>query len=320
MNAERFARLMVIVLALGLPLAAVIVRATNADHTIEMHGMIAETGGWTPANLAAKVGEPIRLHLTSDDVIHGFAIGQSDAPAIDVKPGEFVETTLTFERPGKYTFFCTRWCGPNHWRMRGTIEVTGPGTPAMQDKPMYIALGLDIDASHPASAIPVERPSAARGASLGVRLPASVRALDYVRTHSPVDAWQSLRADPISHNLTDAQVWDLVALAWRSSTTQQALDEGRRLYTANCAACHGESGAGDGVMAASLSKSGHDAKAPAKFADPASMLGASPALLQGKIVRGGMGTGMPYWGPIFTEAQTWALVDYLWTFQMEDEP
>jgi hypothetical protein len=40
------------------------------------------------------------------------------------------------------------------------------------------------------------------------------------------------------------------------------------------------------------------------------MLGASPALLQGKIIRGGMGTGMPYWGPIFTEAQTWALVDY----------
>jgi len=26
------------------------------------------------------------------------------------------------------------------------------------------------------------------------------------------------------------------------------------------------------------------------------MLGASPALLHGKIVRGGMGTGMPYWG------------------------
>jgi mono/diheme cytochrome c family protein len=47
----------------------------------------------------------------------------------------------------------------------------------------------------------------------------------------------------------------------------------------------------------------------------ADLLGASPALLQGKVLRGGMGTGMPYWGPIFTDRQTWALVDYLWTFQ-----
>jgi len=39
--------------------------------------------------------------------------------------------------------------------------------------------------------------------------------------------------------------------------------------------------------------------------------------MQGKIIRGGMGTGMPYWGPIFTEAQTWALVDYLWSFTFD---
>jgi mono/diheme cytochrome c family protein len=47
------------------------------------------------------------------------------------------------------------------------------------------------------------------------------------------------------------------------------------------------------------------------------MLGASPALLQGKVVRGGMGTGMPYWGPILTDAQVRAVVDYLWTFTLE---
>ncbi len=32
-----------------------------------------------------------------------------------------------------------------------------------------------------------------------------------------------------------------------------------------------------------------------------------------------MGTGMPYWGPIFTEPETWALVDYLWSFQFRLE-
>jgi len=45
------------------------------------------------------------------------------------------------------------------------------------------------------------------------------------------------------------------------------------------------------------------------------MLGASPALLQGKILRGGMGTGMPMWGSIFTEEQIWDLIAYLYSFQ-----
>ena len=62
---------------------------------------------------------------------------------------------------------------------------------------------------------------------------------------------------------------------------------------------------------------GHATEAPADFSDPEQMLGASPALLQGKVLRGGMGTGMPYFGPVFTDEQSWAVTDYLWTFQFE---
>jgi mono/diheme cytochrome c family protein len=58
---------------------------------------------------------------------------------------------------------------------------------------------------------------------------------------------------------------------------------------------------------------------PADFTDPARMLGASPALLEGKILRGGMGTGMPMWGSIFTEQQIWDLVAYLYSFQFKYE-
>jgi hypothetical protein len=66
--------------------------------------------------------------------------------------------------------------------------------------------------------------------------------------------------------------------------------------------------------------SANHAATPADFTDRSTMLGASSALLQGKILRGGMGTGMPYWGPILTEAQMWALTDFLWTFQFEELP
>ena len=58
---------------------------------------------------------------------------------------------------------------------------------------------------------------------------------------------------------------------------------------------------------------------PADFTDPERMLGASPAVLQGKILRGGMGTGMPMWGSIFTEEQIWDLVSDLYSFQFEYE-
>jgi hypothetical protein len=58
---------------------------------------------------------------------------------------------------------------------------------------------------------------------------------------------------------------------------------------------------------------------PADFTAAEQMLSASSALLQGKIIRGGMGTGMPYWGPIFTEEQTWDLVAYLWSLQFDLE-
>ena len=67
----------------------------------------------------------------------------------------------------------------------------------------------------------------------------------------------------------------------------------------------------------STSEFGTGTLTPTNFTDPKTMFGASPALLQGKIIRGGMGTGMPYWGPVFSDPQLWAIIDYLWTFQME---
>jgi len=314
---ETFARVFAILLLLGGSFSISFTWWFGRLDTIILHARMPEAGGWTPGDLTVAVNQPLRLRLTSDDVMHGFAIGQSGQPAVDVKPGEIADITLTFDKPGTYTFYCTRWCGPNHWRMRGTIEVLGAPRPAPPAAPpLYLTLGLDIDAPHPAGVLPVGRPSANRGATLDVSLPAAYLAQVYYRSHSPAEAWLALRGENSARHLSDAEVWDLVAFVWQANSTPQALAEGQALYAANCAACHRESGRGDGVMAQPF-EAGHAQVSPANFTDTAQMLGASPALLQGKIVRGGMGTGMPYWGPIFTEAQTWALVDYLWTFSME---
>jgi mono/diheme cytochrome c family protein/plastocyanin len=294
-------------------------RNFGTQGVIEIHGRMAETGGWTPGTIQAQVGVPLRLRLTSDDVMHGFAIGQNDMPAVDVLPGKMAEVTITFDKPGTYTYYCTRWCGPNHWRMRGTIEVTGGSLPATQTvtSPLYVTLNLNIDAAHPADVTPAELPNAQRGAAFSTLLPANTLTQDYYRSHSPAQIYLNLRADPALSSLSDTNIWDLVAYIWQYNTTQEGLAEGQRLFAQNCAACHGEAGRGNGVFAADVNAL--TGKSPANFSDPISMLGAAPALLQGKILRGGMGTGMPSWGPLLTDQQTWDILSYFYTFQFKEK-
>jgi mono/diheme cytochrome c family protein len=289
-----------------------------------------EAGGWNPADIKVAAGKPLTLRLTSADVMHGFAVGRLDIPAVDIYPGEVTEIELVFDEPGTYTYYCTRWCGANHWRMRGTIEVTGGDKlDPTAEQPLYLQLALDLDAPHPAETIPAGRPDASHGAKYLVRVPELLNEGDYLRSQSPSAIWASLRKEPALAHLDEASLWNVVAALWQKQTTEEKLALGAELYTANCAACHGENGQGDGVFAIEKPAempgmdmteiTGHEIVPPSDFTDPTQMLGASPAILQGKIVRGGMGTGMPYWGPIFTSEQTWALVDFLWTFQFDYE-
>ena len=290
-----------------------------------IHAQIAEDGGWNPDVIHANANQPLTLHLTSDDVVHGFAVGQMDMQSVDVLPGKVTSITLNFDKPGIYTFFCTRWCGLNHWRMRGTIEVSGsPADPQPVSAPMYVTLGLDIDAPHDAPSTPGTRPSAINGQQLLLDLSSS-RSINYDRANSPYQVFDELSIT----SLTEKQRWDVVAYIWKSNTTPESLANGRDLYSQNCAACHGERGGGDGVFADDLAASGEASmqtmtgadnmmmQTPVDFTNVTRMLGASPALLQGKILRGGMGTGMPMWGSIFTEEQIWDLIAYLYSFQFE---
>ncbi len=314
-HSELFSRILIIIgilLVLAVPFAA---QAIGAQGVIEIHARMAESGGWTPSTIQGKAGVPLHLRLTSDDVMHSFAIGQSDTPAVDVLPGQMSELTLTFDKPGTYTYYCTRWCGPNHWRMRGTIEVTGndSGSPQPGTPPLYVTLNLDIDAAHPASVTPGGIPEAQRGAQFAALLPNRTLSPDYYRSHSPAQAFQDLRVDQSLASLNNSDLWDLVAYLWQSNSTSEGLAEGQRLFAQNCAACHGETAGGNGVFAGDIKALA--GKTPANFSDPSTMLGASPALLQGKILRGGMGTGMPSWGPILTDQQIWNVISYLYTFQ-----
>jgi cytochrome c oxidase subunit 2 len=75
--------------------------------------------------LHIPTGRPIKLIMTSQDVIHDFFV-----PAFrvknDVLPGRF--TTLWFEatKPGAYRLFCSQYCGTQHSGMIGHIIALEP--------------------------------------------------------------------------------------------------------------------------------------------------------------------------------------------------
>jgi cytochrome c oxidase subunit 2 len=332
MKTEWIARLLVFFLIVGVPTVALAARWGNRSGVVEVHAAMPEQGGWLPDTITARAGEPLHLRLISDDVVHGFAIGHSDITPVDVLPGKPVDLTLAFDQPGTYTFYCTRWCGPNHWRMRGTITVEGNDhSPLVEDtiSPLYLNLGIDLDAPHEVEVDLERTPSATRGAALGVDLPVDYQTREYYLSYSPYETWVDLRELPETSSISDSDVWDLVAWLWASNTTTEIQERGEQIYTQNCAACHGVDGKGDGVFAVTSENgasneshqtvTGHEVVAPTDFTDAEHMLAANHALLQGKIIRGGMGTGMPSWGLIFTDEQTWSLVDHLWTFQFKYE-
>jgi cytochrome c oxidase subunit 2 len=75
--------------------------------------------------LTVPAGRPIRLVMSSRDVIHSFYVPAFRIKA-DVLPGR--ETTAWFEakEPGTYPIWCAEYCGTSHSRMRGEVVVLSP--------------------------------------------------------------------------------------------------------------------------------------------------------------------------------------------------
>jgi mono/diheme cytochrome c family protein len=158
-------------------------------------------------------------------------------------------------------------------------------------------------------------PVASRGVFLigALTLSSEVREATWQRAHTPEQAVELL-ADANPGVLHDDLV-DVVAYLWLEGIDSAALDALATLYQRNCAACHGETGGGDGP-AADLT-----IEQPVAFSDAAHMFTRRGDVLYAKIRRGGMGTDMPNFGTLFTPEETWGLVEYLWTLAfVQDGP
>ncbi len=294
---------------------------------VDLIARVPEAGGWSPEIITVNKGDTVRLRITSPNVVHGFAIGRMGIDVGQILPGEVTTVEFVAEEAGRFTFYCNVWCSPTHSRMRGTLEVIDPSAPdallTSGEESASVREGLDIDAPHEAEFYPSTAPSAVRGQALAdrVQLPAleesSTESLTVspgepltkaLRQQSPSRVFQAIRQEGSANPLSDEEIWDLVAYLWSTTTTPERLEMGEALYGRNCVGCHGKAGRGDGPGSRALEH------APTDFTAASTMAGGSGEIYYAKIRRGGMGTGMPYWGTIFTEEETWSIVEYLWSF------
>lgn len=75
--------------------------------------------------LHVPTGKPIKVMITSEDVIHSFFL-----PAfrlkMDAVPSRYTQYWFVADTPGTYHLFCSEYCGTNHARMQGKLVVMKP--------------------------------------------------------------------------------------------------------------------------------------------------------------------------------------------------
>jgi cytochrome c oxidase subunit 2 len=72
--------------------------------------------------LHIPIGQPIKLTITSEDVLHSFYI-PAFRTKMDAVPGRYTSSWFEPIRPGEYHIFCAEYCGLDHSRMIGRVVV-----------------------------------------------------------------------------------------------------------------------------------------------------------------------------------------------------
>jgi cytochrome c oxidase subunit 2 len=75
--------------------------------------------------LHVPVGRPVKLIMTSEDVIHDLFVPAFRTKA-DVLPGRYTHMWFEASKAGEYHLFCAEYCGTRHYGMIGRVVVMEP--------------------------------------------------------------------------------------------------------------------------------------------------------------------------------------------------
>jgi cytochrome c oxidase subunit 2 len=92
---------------------------TSSDVQYDDKGKVTGVDG---EGLVVPQGKPVVLRMTSTDTIHSFFIPKHRIKE-DVMPGRVTYLWFNPKDPGKYKYTCTEFCGTNHSRMYGDVNV-----------------------------------------------------------------------------------------------------------------------------------------------------------------------------------------------------
>ncbi len=98
--------------------------------------------------LHVPLGRPVKLTMTSQDVIHSFFVPQFRVHQ-DVLPNRYTSVWFQATRVGTYDLFCSQYCGTDHAKMIGKVIVMEPddfvtwlqqgadGSPAVEGRKLF---------------------------------------------------------------------------------------------------------------------------------------------------------------------------------------
>jgi cytochrome c oxidase subunit 2 len=75
--------------------------------------------------LRVPAGRPVRLLITSRDVIHSFFVPELRLKQ-DALPGRYTQTWFQVDQPGRFTVYCAEYCGLSHSGMLAELVVMPP--------------------------------------------------------------------------------------------------------------------------------------------------------------------------------------------------
>lgn len=107
--------------------------STAPDDAMEVK-VVAQKWSWqfnypsgkiSPSHLVVPVGQPVKLVMSSKDVLHSFYLPNFRVKR-DVIPNRYTTVWFTGERLGTFQIFCTEYCGDGHSAMLAQVHVVEP--------------------------------------------------------------------------------------------------------------------------------------------------------------------------------------------------
>jgi plastocyanin len=99
--------------------------------------MTAQSFAFNPDRIVVNYGDRVRLEISNDNVVHGFALW-GYAIVRRLEPEEMTVVEFDAQKAGEFHFACSEYCGPGCVSISGTLYVKDPKANAAGPQSMTV--------------------------------------------------------------------------------------------------------------------------------------------------------------------------------------